>query len=122
MKSFKHLLLAGYFLVSWNEHYLKYHQVWKRTEAGNNGGVAVNWQEPGYYTVEVATKAVRLATQNDVDLFIGTREWLGWYIGDDNKTHHEYKETKGIISKDSFNIEVEKIIAEDQEFINKGEK
>lgn len=75
----KPLLLLWVFIVTWNEYELKHtyffiengkeiltESAWESVNRSNNYGVK-------FATVELTTKTIKLATQGDVDLFLGTQ-------------------------------------------------
>ena len=108
----KNWLLAALFVVTWNEYKLKQNFIMHRL-ADNNGqyiyndkaacgsDAAVIYLEDGLYCqkfidkwrIETTTHTVKLATQKDVDLFIGKDVPIMQHID-------------GIISKNAFNIQV----------------
>lgn len=94
----KHLLLLWVFIVTWNEYHLEPHYDW--IPYNEDQGFSIVYFPKGeleFYTVELTTKTIKLATQTDVDLFVGTITIGGF------KPY-----PTGIISKDAFNIQVKK--------------
>ena len=120
----KNWLLITYFLVTWSEYKLvphyDGHSYWEVSPDGGSQG----WYELGHLefsTVEISTFSVKLATQKDVDLFVGyeDRETPGKEYegkmkdmkGDLQTVRFSEPSTiesrKGIISKDAFNVKIE---------------
>lgn len=103
----KKLILVGLFLVTWNKNILSPH-----TDgvpyAESKGGDLI-WHPDGkflYYSIEVDTDSVTLATQKDVDLFVGG-DVPAPFSGDYNPPL--MKHIDGIIPDGAFNVKVKEI-------------
>ena len=103
----KNWLLAAIFVVSWNEYELKPHEfpgkiIHSRMMDENGVYQNVNFTQVSndmYFTVETTTHTIKLATQKDVDLFVGPPIII---FGEDAASE---KFSRGI-SINAFNISV----------------
>ena len=103
----KNLILAAFFLVTWNQYELK--QQWATPGSYTH-------QQPDYYTVETTTHTITLATQKDVDLFYGEKgHAVKVPVGidpDTQKTVYAYDWVywePGLIGDKAFNIQVKEV-------------
>lgn len=99
-----YLIFGWLFIVTWNEYELK----------PNFDGLPYHEHAPGtstyhplgrihYYTIEVTTKTIKLATQKDLDLFVG------YSRSDGTGLYAKWISQEGIISSNAFNIQINEV-------------
>ncbi len=95
----KHLILAGMFLVTWNEWEMR--SIKPCPDSSMVLAIYPPCKDLDIYTVELSTHSIRLVTQRDVDLFIGFEGY----------TDELFPKARvdGIIGRDAFNIKVEEV-------------
>lgn len=100
----KNLILAAFFLVSWNEYDLQ------TTRPCPPPELLMCCKKSDIYMVEMSTYTVKLATQKDVDLFIQGYTPIPESHRDYSKDHgHNYHYVGGVIDPKAFNIKVEEV-------------